>query len=484
STELTGGAPAAPREFYADDRGGFLQDLSPDGTRALFVRENGDEDDVVFEVEVATGKATRIFPAEAAKAGAGAVYSAKGDRILVSTQSEGHASELLAFDRATRKLAARYEESALPTASIEDVSVARSGDALALEIDAGNHTELRLLDARSLKPLRPVTAPLGALTLGASSPDGKRFSLTISRPDAPSEIATLDLKTGAITPLRADERPGLASMPALKASIESVTATDGLKVPVNLYLPEQASGKLPTILLVHGGPSGSSEMRFNPDVRFFTALGYAIVEPNIRGSSGFGVAYQNADNKEKRGDALKDVETIHAWAAAQPWCDPSRTIIMGQSYGGYMTLLALARQPKLWRAGVDLSGMSDLRTMEKLEDQSIRVYDETEFGVLGKEDDLLFEWSPLKHVGDVVAPLFVYQGKNDPITPQNEADQMVKALRQRRVPVEYMLLDDEGHGIVRRANRAVFLARVARFLGDHAGPGATPGTPGAAGSSP
>ncbi len=84
--------------------------------------------------------------------------------------------------------------------------------------------------------------------------------------------------------------------------------------------------------------------------------------------------------------------------------------------------------------------------------------------MLGKEDDLLFEWSPLKHVDDVVAPLFVYQGKNDPITPQNEADQIVKALRQRRVPVEYMLRSDEGHGIVRRENRAMFLARATRSL--------------------
>lgn len=145
-----------------------------------------------------------------------------------------------------------------------------------------------------------------------------------------------------------------------------------------------------------------------------------------------------------------------------------RVTIMGGSYGGYMTLLALARQPKLWRAGLDISGMSDLRTMEKLEDQAIRVYDETAFGVLGKEDDLLFEWSPLKYVDAIVAPAFVYQGVADPITPQNEADQIVKALRQRKVPVEYMLLANEGHGLTRRENYAEYLARTVRFLEEHA----------------
>jgi dipeptidyl aminopeptidase/acylaminoacyl peptidase len=257
-------------------------------------------------------------------------------------------------------------------------------------------------------------------------------------------------------------------MPPIKTSLVVVPAFDGLSIHTNLYLPAHASGKLPVLVLIHGGPSGSAFVRWNPDVRFFTGLGYAVVEPNIRGSTGFGLAFQKADDKEKRGDALRDVETINRWARAQPWCDPDRLVIYGQSYGGYMVLLALGRQPELWRAGVELSGMSDLRTMERLEDQAIRVYDETEFGVLGKEDELLYAWSPIKYVDAIRSPVFVYQGANDAITPQNEADQMVKALRHRKVPVEYMLLPDEGHGIVRRDNRAVFLARVARFLEDHA----------------
>jgi dipeptidyl aminopeptidase/acylaminoacyl peptidase len=213
----------------------------------------------------------------------------------------------------------------------------------------------------------------------------------------------------------------------------------------------------------------SATIRWNPDVRFFTSLGYAVVEPNIRGSTGFGVAFEKADDKGKRVEALHDVATINQWARAQVWCDPTRLVIMGTSYGGYMTLLALARQPSLWGAGVDLSGMSDLRTMEKLEDQAIRVFDETEFGVLGKEDELLWEWSPLKYVDAIRSALFVYQGVNDPVTPQNEADQIVRALRGRKVPVEYMLLANEGHGIVRLDNRAQFLARSARFLREHLG---------------
>ena len=461
--QSTSGGPA--RDFYTDARGGFLADLSPDATRALYTQESSDDDVVVYEVDVATGKATRVFPAEGTKARASVAYSATGDRIFVATQSEERGAELLAYDRSTRKVVAKYTEKLLPTGDVDEFVVTTSGDAIVVAVNGGNHSELRVLDARTLALLRTVKTALGEIHVAASTADGKRVTFALSRPEAPVDVYALDVASGTTTILRDEERLGLAAMAPLKASIESIKAHDGLSIPVNLYLPAARAGKLPTLVLVHGGPSGSAKLRWNPDVRFYAAQGYAIVEPNIRGSTGFGVAYQRADDREKRADALKDMGAVNAWARSQPWCD-GRLVIAGQSYGGYMTLLAIARQPALWQGGIDLSGMSDLRTMEKLEDQAIRVYDETEFGVLGKEDELLFEWSPLKYVNDIKAPLFVYQGKNDPITPQLEADQIVKALRQRRVPVEYMLLPDEGHGIMRRANRAVFLARTTRFLND------------------
>ncbi|HVY44268.1 MAG TPA: S9 family peptidase [Minicystis sp.] len=458
-----------PREVFADARGGYLADFSSDGAHALFVRENSDQDSVVFDVDVASGKATRLFPTEGAPASSSGSYAPNGDRVFVTTHPEGRPPEVVSLDRRTGKALARYEETKLPNGDV-DAWVSPSGDRIAVVVDGGTHTELRLLDARSLALVRTVDMPLGVSTSVSFSRDGKRLAFTHSTADAPPEIYVVDVAKGAPKRLRSDARPGLASIPRIETSIVDVPAFDGLKLPTNVYLPTSTSGKVPTIVLIHGGPSGSSAVRWDPDVRFFASLGYAVVAPNIRGSTGFGVAFQKADDKDERGDALRDVETINRWARAQPWCDGDRLVIMGTSYGGYMTLLALSRQPALWRAGVDLSGMSDLRTMEKLEDQAIRVYDETEFGVLGKEDDLLFEWSPLKYKDAIAAPVFVYQGTNDPVTPKNEADQIVKALRGRGVDVEYMVLSDEGHGIVKRDNRALFLARASRFLDEHAGP--------------
>jgi dipeptidyl aminopeptidase/acylaminoacyl peptidase len=459
---------STPTSVYADERGGELLELSPDGKRALFLRFNSDEDTVLSEVDIAAKRATRIFPPEGQTSSVAAAYSAKADVVYASMHERGR-PVLVALDTKTRKVTARYEETALPHGTIGDIATSPTGDRIAIEVDGGNHAEIRLLSASTLKLERPLELPTGSVGLTAFTRDGTRLTLSMSQADQPAEAFVANASTGAVTPLRDEERPGLSALPKTDASIVTIRAKDGLDLPTNLYLPRAASpGKLPVLVGIHGGPTGSAYLRWNAYTKFFVSLGYVVVEPNIRGSSGFGVAFEEADNKEKRADALADVEAINRWTRAQTWCDPDRLVIMGQSYGGYMTLLALARQPELWRAGIDLSGMSDLRTMERLEDQAIRVFDETEFGILGKEDDLLYEWSPLKYVDHITAPAFIYQGVNDPITPRNEADQMVIALRKRAIPVEYMLLENEGHGIKRNENKAEYLARAARFLEEHA----------------
>src|SRR6185369_16407214 len=139
--------------------------------------------------------------------------------------------------------------------------------------------------------------------------DGKSFSYKLSTPDRPADVYLADAATGASRPVRDDLRAGLSDLPRIVVSIEKVSAFDGLTIPVNLYRPKDAAGqKLPTVVAFHGGPSSSSYVRWNPFWRFLTAQGYAIAEPNIRGSTGFGRAFEMADNREKRANALRDME--------------------------------------------------------------------------------------------------------------------------------------------------------------------------------
>ncbi len=457
-----------PREIYRDPKVGFVADVSADGSRALYVQQRSDTEEVLFALDVATGVPTRLFPPDGQRCALGkAALTADGASAITACAARGQPLRVVKLDAATGADQAHHDEAAAPTAGLGGIAVSPAGDRVVIKLDAGEHAELRALDPRDLHALEPLRAPLGDIDVGQFDSDGRRLVLTVRPPDAPPEIAALDVATGAIEPLRREPRPGLGTPP--RGTVERLPAFDGGSIPVNVYLPDGKTGRLPTLVLIHGGPTGVAKISWNPTIGFWTAMGFAVIAPNIRGSSGYGIEYAEADDRERRIDAVRDVESINRWARAQPWCDGDKLVIGGMSYGGYMTLLALTRQPALWRVGIDGSGMSNLKTMEQLEDQTIRSFDDTEFGVLGKDDALLVEWSPITAVHRIVAPVFVYQGVRDPVTPQHEADQIVAALRRRHVAVEYMLVANEGHGVTRRENMIVYLARSYRFVAEHLG---------------
>jgi dipeptidyl aminopeptidase/acylaminoacyl peptidase len=244
-----------------------------------------------------------------------------------------------------------------------------------------------------------------------------------------------------------------------------VPAFDGLKLPTNVYLPDGYAGKkLPVLVVYHGGPAGSSQIRWSIAARFFTGIGWAVVEPNVRGSGGFGRAFEAADNGPKRFDAFRDVETTARWAAAQPWADRDRMVVYGGSYGGYTVLMALERWPEIWRAGVDLVGVVNMTTFLQGTSGIIREIFKVEFGDLEKDAAFLKTVSPIEQIDKIVDPLFVYAGANDPRVPRNESDQVVRILRERKIPVEYMVAENEGHSLDRRENAIEFFSRLGVFL--------------------
>jgi protease II len=458
-----------PREVWRAPTTGQLNGVSPDGARLLFTQAESDTRQVLLEIDVRSGTPRRIWPREGTATISEVAFTADGRGILLAIERVGAPPRILLLDGSSLAVRAQFEETRVPTGRVAFVVPSPASDRVVVGIDAGNRIEVRLHDAKTLALVGDVHVA-GAASRPTFRRDGQQFALGLATPSAPPDMVSVDVTTLAVTPLRADRRPGFDAAASPTARIVEIPAFDGQHLPLNLYLPKTAeSRRLPALVLVHGGPSASAYLLWKPVVAFWTSLGFAVVEPNIRGSTGFGIAWQDADNKEKRADAMRDMESIHAWAKAQPWCDGKQIVVGGISYGGYMALLALTRQPTLWAGGIDGSGMSDLRTMERNEDQTVRVFDEDEFGTIGKDDAVLLEWSPLKDVGKVVAPLFVYQGVHDPVTPRSEADQVVSALRAHRVPVEYLVLESEGHGVVRKENVATYLARSYRFIAEHLG---------------
>jgi dipeptidyl aminopeptidase/acylaminoacyl peptidase len=462
-----------PRVVYRQPGPGYVIAVTEDGAHVLMNRRTSSSDFVLLDLDLASGNTRRLYPDEGTKATVhGAAYAPDGKTVYVAADDGADAELLLAIDPVTGALRRQYRVSDPATASIDGVHVSPGGDRLALWIDAGDHDETRLVDAKTLKVTSTVAVPAGcALVPSGFSEDGTKVTATLTSPNHPSDVVAIDVRTGIVAPLRADIRRGLEGLAPIDTSIETVRAFDGLSLPVITYLPDGArSGgkRLPVIVEFHGGPAGSSAVGWDVFARFFTALGYAYLEPNVRGSTGYGRAFEMADNREKRADWLKDLESVNAWVKAQAWADANRVIVMGGSYGGYTVLMALTRQPRLWRAGVDYVGIANLSTFLKSTDQLIRAAWVDEFGDLDRDKELLERFSPLRDIGKITAPLYVYAGQNDPRVPREESDQVVEALRARGMPVEYQVAADEGHSLDHRANRAEFMTRVARFLDDYA----------------
>lgn len=465
-------AAGSPPELVFESPGpGWLIDVSADGSRGLFAQPISLSDALLFVVDIEGKRATRLYPPEGQGGQIAAAKFGAGGDVLVATDAASEQAFLLAIDSKTGVERARYVERSPSTAQIAGLLVAPPGDRIVVQVDAGNHHFVRVLDAVSLEVLiEKVALPLGFGRIYDISEDGRRLALTWSTPQRPFDLIEVRLDTGVTAPMLAEPRPTLDTLDGLQTTIVEVESFDGLRIPVNVYLPKGPTPPLPVIVQVHGGPADASAIGWDVFVRFYTALGYAVVQPNVRGSTGFGRAFEQADDGPKRLDAVRDLEAVGRWCAAQPWADPDRLVVFGGSYGGYMVLMGLTRQRDLWRAGIDLVGPSSWRSFMASTIGMIREIFAVEIGDPEADAAFLDSISPLADAAAIEAPLFVFQGANDPRVPRAESDQIVASLRARGVPVEYMIADDEGHSLDRAHNKIAFLSRTARFLEQHLPP--------------
>jgi dipeptidyl aminopeptidase/acylaminoacyl peptidase len=460
------GKPGEAKSIYTDELPMFIADVDTKGTFALVQQYPQRVENYLLRVDLATGKAAKLWPIDAKVNIQDAKLSPDGKQVYIATDMGGEDNVLLALDVKTGKELARYATKPR-SAEIGGISVAKKGGLLALTIVNGDHSELVFVDNK-LKQKATVKMPLAQGGFGEFSDDGKRITAVWSTPDSPSDIYSVDPAKGTATPLRKDTRESLASLPKIKTTIVDIPSFDGGKIPTIVYVKEGEENKPhPTIVSYHGGPSGVSMVRWNVGIAFWVTLGYAYVEPNVRGSSGFGRAYEAGDNYKKRFDAFKDIETSARWVAQQPWADKTKLVVYGGSYGGYTTLVALSRWPDIWRAGVNLFGVVNLKTFMATTSGVIRQIFLTEFGDPDKDAEFLQQISPISDVGKIVDPTFVYAGANDPRVPRSESDIIVKALREKGVASEYMVADNEGHSLARKENVVEFHARCARFLETH-----------------
>ena len=243
-----------------------------------------------------------------------------------------------------------------------------------------------------------------------------------------------------------------------------ITSFDGESLSALLFRPRQPhSTPTPVVVFMHGGPESQTQVAWNPIIQYLVGHGYAVVAPNVRGSSGYGKRFYSLDDRRLRLDSVRDMGAVHDWLASQE-LDPKRAALYGGSYGGYMVLAGLSMQPEKWAAGVDVVGIASLVTFLENTSAYRRRRREHEYGYLDSDRDFLIEASPMTHIDKIRAPLMIIHGRNDPRVPVGEAEQIHAALRARGIKSELMIFEDEGHGLAKLANRLRAYPKVAAFL--------------------
>jgi dipeptidyl aminopeptidase/acylaminoacyl peptidase len=277
-------------------------------------------------------------------------------------------------------------------------------------------------------------------------------------------------------------RKALEGIPLAKTYPVFIPARDGLTLVSYVTLPiwsdpdgdGRPSQPLPMVLLVHGGPWWRDRWGYEPVRQWLANRGYAVLNVNFRGSTGFGKKFINAGDMEWGGKMHDDLVDAVQWAISEKIADPNRIAIMGGSYGGYATLVGLTFTPELFACGVDICGPSNLVTFMNsippywapmIELFKKRVGDHT----TEEGRQFLLSRSPLTYVDRIRKPLLIGQGANDPRVKQSESDQIVQTMQAKNIPVTYVLFPDEGHGFVRPENRLAFFAVAEVFLAQHLG---------------
>jgi len=291
--------------------------------------------------------------------------------------------------------------------------------------------------------------------------------------DGPSAHYLYDRKAGKAELIFVN-RPELAKYKFAKAEPVMIKSRDGLDLVSYLTLPPGLEPKnLPMVLNVHGGPWSRETWGFDPEAQWLANRGYAVLQVNFRSSTGFGKAFVNAGNGEwGTGKMQDDLTDAVKWAISKGYADPKRVAIYGGSYGGYATLAGLVFTPELYKCGVDIVGPSNLKTLlEAFPKYWLPIKKQLTLRIGPVETDEAFnkKISPLFHAEKIKVPLIIAQGKNDPRVNIREADQMVEALRSRKIPVTYVVYTDEGHGFARPANRLDFYGRIDEFLSKQLG---------------
>jgi dipeptidyl aminopeptidase/acylaminoacyl peptidase len=452
--------------LYTNDGGYDIVAASPDRRWVALTkpRTNSDSDIYLHDRKTGETKLLTARPSAGEVANIPMVFSADSQGLFYTTDQGSEFTYLMRYDLATGE----RKEVLHTDWDVNEAKLSRDGRVLIARVNRDAHSDLRLFDAATLRPLPVKDLPAGNITDTAFSRDGKQMAFYVES-SAPRDLYVRNTVTGKIRRLTRALSPQIDAADLVQAEVVRFKSYDGVVIPGLLYKPREASPahKVPALVWVHGGPGDQSRVGYSELGQYLLNHGYAVYAINNRGSSGYGKTFYAMDDR-KHGDAdLDDCVASKKMLIDTGWVDPARIGILGGSYGGYMTLAALTFRPKEFAVGVDLYGVSNwLRTLESIPPwwSSFRDALYKELGDPEKDADYLRKISPLFHADQIERPLLVLQGANDPRVLKAESDTIVEAARKKGVPVEYLIFENEGHGFRRRDSKEKAFRATLDFL--------------------
>jgi len=445
---VSGWSPSDDRLVVSEHRSSFDQDLS------------------VLDIE--TGELTHVTPHEGEARFESPSWAPDGDALYCCTDRDTDTMELVRLDLATH-----------------DIETVESGgqwnvDGIALDDETGRFAFSRNVDGYTDLTVGELTGetsyeerPAPALPEGVAGgvsfdPDAERFALSASSRTETTNVHVVEFETGERERWTHASTAGVPPESFRAPELVHYETFDDREIPAYVTLPaEVPAGGAPVVVDIHGGPESQRRPSFSGLRQYFLARGYALFEPNVRGSTGYGKAYTHLDDVRKRMDSVKDVRAAVDWLAAHDDVDGDRLVAYGGSYGGFMVLAALTEYPDLWAAGVDSVGIASFVTFLENTGAWRREHREAEYGSLDEDRSFLESISPLNRADRIEAPLFVLHGANDPRVPVGEAEQIAEEVADHGVPVEKLIFEDEGHGISKLENRIEAYTAVVDFLDEH-----------------
>ncbi len=442
--------------------GFFPASYQPKGDHLIITQTVGEDANNVFLMNLTSGDMKTLFKPEISSSYTGFAWAPDGTHFYYATNENRDYAALAKYDLNTGKTSYLHEGNY----DVEDVELSKDGKYLSWQTNHGGYSSLHVLDTATGRQVKTDKIPDGVYQTSWSG--GSKISVRITGFDRPGDIFTWDVKSGEVSQVYASNLAGLNAANMVKPESITFKARDGVTVQGLLYMPKGVNN--PAVVVdVHGGPTAQARPTWAGTTQYLVGKGIAVLDINVRGSTGFGKTYARLDNMEKRRDSVRDLADAIEWMKRDGRVDGNRAAVMGGSYGGYMVNAVMGLYPDAFKAGASFVGVSDwVRALEEAS-PGLKASDLIEYGDIREEKWQKFyaENSPINNAGKIKAPMLFEHGVNDPRDPVTESDRMVKEIRDNGFEVEYLRFPDEGHSIRKMPNRITFNRRLAAFLEKH-----------------